>query len=61
MRLARPGPERHLGWAAGRFMIVNRLRCYVPETVHDHEGSTPGRALAKVAIGRPVDGPPVGV
>jgi hypothetical protein len=46
---------------AGRFMIVNSLRCYVPETVHDHEGSTLARALAKVAIGRAVDGPPVAV
>jgi len=34
---------------------------YVPETGHDHEGSTPERALAKVATGRAVDGPPVAV
>ena len=61
MRLAQPGLTFHPGRVAGRFMIVDSLRGYVPETGHDHEGSTPERALAKVATGRAVDGPPVAV
>ena len=61
MRLGLPGLTFHPGRVAGRFMIVDSLRGYVPETGHDHEGSTPERALAKVATGRAVDGPPVAV
>jgi len=42
MRLAQPGLTFHPGRVAGRFMIVDSLRGYVPETGHDHEGSTLG-------------------